>query len=164
MDGDTVIAKILKAEGVEWMTCFPSHSLIDAAAREGIRPIVCRQERAGVNIADGASRTNNGKTVGVFCMQRGPGAENAFGGVAQAFADSVPMLVLPGGHAKTRTQVPQLLCGRELSWHHEVGGRDQHGGAHPRADGAGLQPDEARETRTGPPRDPGGRRQRGVSR
>ena len=106
MDGDTVIAKILKAEGVEWMTCFPSHSLIDAAAREGIRPIVCRQERAGVNIADGASRTNNGKTVGVFCMQRGPGAENAFGGVAQAFADSVPMLVLPGGHAKTRTQVP----------------------------------------------------------
>jgi len=106
MDGDTVIAKILKAEGVEWMTCFPSHSLIDAAAREGIRPIVCRQERAGVNIADGASRTNNGKTVGVFCMQRGPGAENAYGGVAQAFADSVPLLVLPGGHPRTRTQVP----------------------------------------------------------
>ena len=56
-------------------------------------------------MADGASRINNGKTIGVFAMQRGPGAENAFGGVAQAFADSVPLLLLPGGHARSRTQV-----------------------------------------------------------
>ena len=47
MDGNTVIAKILKAEGVEWMACFPAQDLIDAAAKEGIRPIICRQERAG---------------------------------------------------------------------------------------------------------------------
>ena len=105
MDGDTIIAKILKAEGVEWMACFPEQTLIDAAAKEGIRPIICRQERAGVNMADGASRINNGKTIGVFAMQRGPGAENAFGGVAQAFADSVPLLLLPGGHPRSRTQV-----------------------------------------------------------
>jgi len=105
MDGDTIISKILKAEGVEWMTCFPAQSLIDAAAREGIRPILVRQERAGVNIADGFSRINNGKKIGVFTMQRGPGAENAFGGVAQAFADSVPILVLPGGHERSRIGV-----------------------------------------------------------
>ena len=102
MNGDMVIAKILKAEGVEWMSCFPFQTLIDTAAKEGIRPILCRQERAGVNMADGFSRINNGKKIGIFTMQRGPGAENAFGGVAQAFSDSVPVLLLPGGHVRSR--------------------------------------------------------------
>ena len=105
MDGDTVIAKILKAEGVEWMASFPAQTLIDKAAQEGIRPIICRQERAGVNMADGFSRISSGNRIGVFCMQRGPGAENAFGGVAQAFADSVPLLLLPGGHDRSRAGV-----------------------------------------------------------
>ncbi len=105
MDGDAVIAKILKAEGVEWLGAYPNHSLIDAAAREGIRPIIPRQERAGVNMADGFSRVNNGKKIGVFLMQLGPGAENAFGGVAQGFADSVPILLLPGGIERGRMGV-----------------------------------------------------------
>ena len=105
MLGDQVIAKILKAEGVEWMAAFPAQTLIDQAAREGIRPILCRQERAGVNMADGFSRIKNGKVVGVFTMQTGPGAENAFAGVAQAFADSIPLLLLPGGQPRSRTQV-----------------------------------------------------------
>ena len=52
MDGDRVIAKILKAEGVEWVSCFPHQPLIDAVTHEGIRPILTRQERAGVNMAD----------------------------------------------------------------------------------------------------------------
>jgi len=105
MKGDTAIAKILKAEGVDWMACFPAQTLIDQAAREGIRPILSRQERAGVNMADGFSRIKNGKTIGVFSMQVGPGAENAFSGVAQAFADSVPILLLPGGQPRNRTGV-----------------------------------------------------------
>lgn len=105
MDGNTAIAKILKAEGVEWMACYPMNSLIDAAAKEGIRPIICRQERAGVNMADGFSRVMNGNKIGVFCMQRGPGAENAFGGVAQGYADSVPFLLIPGGHSRDRIGV-----------------------------------------------------------
>ena len=105
MNGDTAIAKILKAEGVEWLACFPAQSLIDACSREGIRPILCRQERAGVNMADGYSRVKNGKTVGVFTMQHGPGAENAMSGAAQAFADSVPLLLLPGGEPRDRQGV-----------------------------------------------------------
>ena len=105
MNGDQMIAKILKAEGVEWLAAFPYQTLIDSAAQAGIRPVVCRQERAGVNMADGFSRITNGKTIGVFTMQLGPGAENAFGGVAQAFADSIPILLLPGGLERTRTQV-----------------------------------------------------------
>ncbi len=100
MKANTLIAKILKAEGVEWLSCFTAQPLIDVAAKEGIRPILPRQERAGVNMADGFSRINNGNRIGVFTMQQGPGAENAFGGVAQAYADSVPILLLPGGVAR----------------------------------------------------------------
>ena len=105
MNGHRVVAKILKAEGVEWMSCFPAQGLIGIAAEEGIRPILCRQERAGVNIADGFSRVSNGSRIGVFTMQAGPGAENAFAGVAQAFADSVPVLLLPGGAGTSRSGV-----------------------------------------------------------
>ena len=105
MNGDQAVAKILKKEGVEWIAAFPAQSLIDVCAREGIRPILTRQERAGVNMADGFSRIKNGNTIGVFTMQTGPGAENAFGGVAQAYADSVPILCLPGGQPFRRMDV-----------------------------------------------------------
>jgi thiamine pyrophosphate-dependent acetolactate synthase large subunit-like protein len=104
MNGNRAIAKILKAEGVEWLAAFPMNGLLDEAAKEGIRPIICRQERTGVNIADGFSRTTNGRHIGVFVMQYGAGAENAFGGVAQAYADSIPVLLLPGGQYRSRAQ------------------------------------------------------------
>src|ERR671918_255663 len=106
MHGVTAIATILQREGVEWIGCMPSNSLIEAAAAAGIRPIVCRQERTGVHMADGFSRINNARRFGVFLMQAGPGAENAFGGVAQAFADSVPILLLPAGASRDRLGVP----------------------------------------------------------
>ena len=102
MNVDTAICRILRAEGIDWIAAFPHQTLIDAAAREGIRPVIVRQERAGVNMADALSRMTNGRKIGVFTMQYGPGAENAFGGVAQAFADSVPVLLLPGGNPQGR--------------------------------------------------------------
>ena len=105
MDGVTAVANVLKMEGVEWIGVMPSNPLIEAAAIAGIRPIVCRQERTGVHMADGFSRVNNGKKTGIFLAQNGPGAENAFGGVAQAYADSVPILVLPAGVARKRVGV-----------------------------------------------------------
>ncbi len=97
MNGFDLIAQCLKAEGVEWMACFPANSLIEAAARVGIRPIVFRQERGGINAADGYARTMAGKQVGVFASQSGPGVENSFGGIAQAWGEAVPILFLPGG-------------------------------------------------------------------
>ena len=105
MNGVTAIANILKMEGVDFIGCMPSNPLIEAAAVAGIRPIVCRQERTGVHMADGFSRINNGKKIGVFLMQAGPGAENAFSGVAQAYADSVPILLLPAGADRHRQGV-----------------------------------------------------------
>ena len=103
------IAQILQQEGVEFLSTYPTTPIIDAAAAVGIRPILCRQERVGVGIADGFSRTTNGRRLGVFAMQYGPGAENAFPGVATAYSDAVPMLVLPLGHQRDRAQVFPLF-------------------------------------------------------
>jgi len=97
-----VIVEILKREGVEFLSCYPTTPLIDAAAEADLRPIVCRQERVGVGIADGFSRVTNGKRLGVFAMQFGPGAENAFSGIGTAFNDSVPILLLPTGAPRER--------------------------------------------------------------
>lgn len=101
-----IVARILKAEGVEYLFCFPVSSLIDPCAREGIRPIVARTERTLVNMADGYARASNGRRLGAVTVQHGPGAENAFAGVAQAFADGSPLLFLPGGNPRGRGDVP----------------------------------------------------------
>ena len=66
MNGIELIARCLKAEGVSWMACFPANPLIEAVAKIGIRPIVFRQERGGINAADGFSRQSSGNRVGVF--------------------------------------------------------------------------------------------------
>ena len=99
------IAHILKKEGIEYLSAFPTTHVIESAADVGIRPIICRQERVGVGIADGYTRVTNGRPAGVFAMQYGPGAENAYAGVATAFSDAVPMLLLPLGYPGDRDGV-----------------------------------------------------------
>jgi len=94
------VAKILKKEGVEFLIGYPVNQIIEAAAEEDIRTIIVRQERVGLHMADAVSRISSGQRIGVFAMQHGPGSENAFGGVAQAFGDSVPIVVLPGGYPR----------------------------------------------------------------
>ncbi|MCL2393925.1 MAG: thiamine pyrophosphate-requiring protein [Acidimicrobiaceae bacterium] len=96
----TAIAKALKAEGVDILFAYPVNPLIEAAAQEDIRTIIVRQERIGLHMADAYSRMHSGDRFGVFCMQHGPGAENAFGGIAQAYSESVPILVVPSGHPR----------------------------------------------------------------
>ena len=105
MQGVNAVAEVLKREGVEYLFAFPAQPLIEECARIGIEPILCRQERVGMGIADGFSRTTNGKRLGVFAMQQGPGAENAYPGAAQAFGDNVPILLLPGGVGTDRAHV-----------------------------------------------------------
>ena len=105
MTGADVVAEILKREGTEFLACYPNQPLIEACAKVGIRPILCRQERVGMAIADGISRTTNGKSIGVFTMQHGPGAENAFPGAAQAFSDNVPVLLLPSGESMRKAHI-----------------------------------------------------------
>jgi len=127
-----VIAEILKREGVSTLFCFPTTPIIEAAAAIGIRPIICRQERVGVHMADGFSRVSTGRSPGVFAMQYGPGAENAFAGVATAFSDSSPVLFLPLGHPRETAQLfPMFKSSRsyaaitksveEVQLPHEIG-------------------------------------------
>jgi acetolactate synthase-1/2/3 large subunit len=98
---DTIV-EILKREGVEYLSGFPTTPVLESAAVAGIRPIICRQERVGVGIADGFSRVTNGERMGAVAFQYGPGAENAYAGVATAYSDSTPILILPTGHPRTR--------------------------------------------------------------
>jgi acetolactate synthase-1/2/3 large subunit len=106
MKASDAVAKILKAEGITDLFCYPVTPMSEAAARADIRPYVVRQERIGLHMADAVSRLSSGRRIGVFAMQHGPGTENAFGGVAQAFSESVPILVLPTGYARSQRQVP----------------------------------------------------------
>jgi acetolactate synthase-1/2/3 large subunit len=103
------IAQILKREGIEYLSAFPTTPVIEAAAVAGIRPIICRQERVGVGIGDGYARVKNGRPPGVFAMQYGPGAENAYAGVATSFSDAVPILFLPLGHPRDREGIYPLF-------------------------------------------------------
>jgi acetolactate synthase-1/2/3 large subunit len=100
MKAANAIARILKQEGVEFLIGYPVNQILEAAAEEDIRTIIVRQERTGLHMADAVSRVSSGKRIGVFAMQHGPGTENSFGGVAQAFGDSVPIVVLPGGYPR----------------------------------------------------------------
>jgi thiamine pyrophosphate-dependent acetolactate synthase large subunit-like protein len=106
MKGAAAVAEILKREGTEILIGYPVNPIIEAAAVADIRTIIIRQERTGLHMADGFSRVSSGKRVGIFAMQHGPGTENAFGGVAQAYGDSVPIVVFPGGYPRRLTNIP----------------------------------------------------------
>ena len=99
------IAEIMKREGIEILTGYPVNHLIEFAAERDIRPVMVRQERIAAHMADAISRVTSGRRLGAFCMQHGPGAENAFGGVAQCYGESIPVLVVPMGYPRRLREV-----------------------------------------------------------
>ncbi len=115
MNGADLIVGILKKEGVEYIPAFPHSDIIDAAARAGIRPIIVRQERHALHIADGYARMNAGRKLCATTVQYGPGSENAIGAVAQCYADNVPLLHIPGGFDRRQQGVaPNINVTRTL--------------------------------------------------
>ena len=76
MNGYDVMARVLQAEGVEFLAAFPHQTLIDAAAKIGIRPIICRQERAGVRRSAAGAR---GSAPGARGSQMGQGSMKIHG-------------------------------------------------------------------------------------
>ena len=106
MKVSAAIADILAREGIDVIFGYPRNPVLEQAAAIGIRPIIVRQERTGLHMADAFSRMSRGRRMGVFAMQHGPGTENAYGGVAQAYAESVPVLVLPQGYPRRTAFVP----------------------------------------------------------
>ncbi|WP_028921891.1 thiamine pyrophosphate-requiring protein [Pseudonocardia acaciae] len=110
------IAEILKREGISVLTGYPVNDVIEEAAVAGIRPVVVRQERTGLHMADAISRVTSGRTIGVFAMQHGPGTENAYGGIAQAYSESVPILVMPAGYPRRLAYVdPNYHAARNMA-------------------------------------------------
>src|SRR5439155_6178724 len=106
MKAAAAVAEVLKREGVKFLIGYPVNPIIEAAAEADIRTIIVRQERTGLHMADAVSRISSGRQIGVFAMQHGPGTENAFGGVAQAYGDSSPIVVLPGGYPRRLINIP----------------------------------------------------------
>ncbi len=114
MKGADVIASILKQEKTDFLACYPRNPLIDACAAIDIQTILCRQERVGVGMADGYSRVRHGRQNGVFAAQHGAGIENAFAGVAQAFSENVPVLVIPAGFPGDRQHIRPTFRAAEV--------------------------------------------------
>lgn len=107
MDVNEAIAEILREEGVEYLFGFPSNPLFDtdSAKEAGVRPIITRQERTAVHMADAIGRLTSGERVGAFACQHGPGTENSIGGVAQAYGESSPIVAIPAGYDLAKTDV-----------------------------------------------------------
>jgi thiamine pyrophosphate-dependent acetolactate synthase large subunit-like protein len=109
------VAEIMKREGIEILCGYPVNHLLEFAAAADIRPVIVRQERIGLHMADAISRVTSGRKVGAFCMQHGPGTENAYGGVAQAYSESVPLLVIPQGYPRRIAHIdPNYNAVREM--------------------------------------------------
>jgi thiamine pyrophosphate-dependent acetolactate synthase large subunit-like protein len=94
------LVRILKAEGVEWMSTFPTNVFNNACGEEGVENFMMRTERFAVAVADGYSRVSNGKRIGVCSVMGGlnpAGIQMAYGALAQAYEDSTPILCLTDG-------------------------------------------------------------------
>ena len=107
MNVTDTMADILQQEGVEYLFGFPSNALFDTGAAEeaGLRTIITRQERTALHMADGIGRVTSGEDIAAFACQHGPGTENSVGGVAQAYAESAPLVAINAGYDRPKTDV-----------------------------------------------------------
>jgi len=105
--GSQIIVECLKKEGVDLIFNYPGGAvlpLFDELQSAPFRQVLVRHEQAAVHAADGYARAT-GK-VGVVIVTSGPGATNTVTGIATAFMDSIPIVVMTG-------QVPTLLIGND---------------------------------------------------
>ncbi len=105
--GSQIIVESLKKEGVDIVFNYPGGAvlpLFDELQSAPFRQVLVRHEQAAVHAADGYARAT-GK-VGVVIVTSGPGATNTVTGIATAFMDSIPIVVMTG-------QVPTLLIGND---------------------------------------------------
>lgn len=107
MNVTEAMAEVLDAEGVEYLFGFPSNPLFDIGAAEdvGVRTIITRQERTALHMANGIGRVTSGDEIAAFACQHGPGTENSLGGVAQAYEESAPLVAIPAGYDRLKTDV-----------------------------------------------------------
>jgi acetolactate synthase-1/2/3 large subunit len=107
LTGAQIIMAVLKQECVDTIFGFPGGVVIDIfdeLSRTDIQQIVVRHEQGAAHAADGYARAKG--TVGVCLVTSGPGATNTVSGIASAYMDSIPVVVLTG-------QVPTALIGND---------------------------------------------------
>jgi len=107
LTGAQILMEVLKEEGVDPIFGYPGGAVIDiydALAKTDIRHILVRHEQGAVHAADGYARAAG--RVGVCLVTSGPGVTNTITGIASAYMDSVPMVILSG-------QVPTGLIGND---------------------------------------------------
>ena len=100
IDVATGIARILKQEGVEWVSTFPVCRVNNALGREGVPMLMMRDDRYAVAVADAFSRITAGRQIGVCTFQGGvnaAGMQYAYAGMAQAYEDGSPVLCITDG-------------------------------------------------------------------
>jgi len=94
------VARILKAEGVPWVSCYPTNHVNNALGEEGVPILMMGEERFAVAVADAYSRVTCGKRIGVCTVMsnlNAAGIQMAYGAIAQAWEDSSPVLVITEG-------------------------------------------------------------------
>ncbi|MBC8208040.1 MAG: biosynthetic-type acetolactate synthase large subunit [Desulfobulbaceae bacterium] len=107
INGSQAIIKCLQEEGVNTIFGFPGGAVIDLYDElldSGIKNVLVRHEQGAVHAADGYARVTG--EVGVALLTSGPGATNGVTGIATAYLDSIPIVVLTG-------QVPTALIGND---------------------------------------------------
>ena len=100
VDVATSIARILKQEGIEWVSTFPVCRVNNALGREGVPMVMMRDDRYAIALADGYSRVTAGDRIGVCTVQGGvnaAGIQVAYAGLAQAYEDGSPILCITDG-------------------------------------------------------------------
>ena len=103
LTGAEIAIRCLQEEGVEYVFGYPGGAVLhiyDALfAQDKVKHILVRHEQAAVHAADGYSRSTN--KVGVSLVTSGPGVTNAVTGIATAYMDSIPMVIISGQVAST---------------------------------------------------------------
>ena len=100
IDVATGISRILKEEGVGWVSTFPVCRVNNALGREGVPMLMMRDDRYAVAVADAFSRITAGSRIGVCTFQGGvnaAGMQYAYAGMAQAYEDGSPVLCITDG-------------------------------------------------------------------
>jgi len=108
LTGAEIVVRCLQEEGVEYVFGYPGGAVLyiydEIFKQNKIKHVLVRHEQAAVHAADGFARAS-GK-VGVALVTSGPGATNAVTGIATAYMDSIPLVVISG-------QVPTAAIGMD---------------------------------------------------
>src|ERR1700741_171339 len=97
------VARILKQEGVNWFSCYPTSHVNNACGEQGVPIYMMGEERFGVAVADAFSRVTCGKRIGActaMARLNAAGIQMAFGAMARAWEDSSPVLIMAEGVAQ----------------------------------------------------------------